>query len=206
MIFRAVHGPRQFHYVGLIRRTASADIPFPFARLDARPLVYAAFGTVVTNYEGLYRMLAEACAELNAQLVLTLGGRGNPAQYSDLPGHPVVVSYAPQLEVLRRARVTVCHGGANTVLESLASGVPVIAIPLSTDQYGVAARVEHSGAGAAIPFKKLSTSRLREGIKRLLGEPSYKERAQMIRASINRAGGEVRAADLIEQRLGAPGA
>jgi zeaxanthin glucosyltransferase len=198
--------PRQFHYVGLIRRTASSGIPFPFARLDGRPLVYAAFGTVVMNYQSLYRMLAEACAELNAQLVLTLGGRGNPAQYSDLRGQPIVVSYAPQLELLQRASVTVCHGGANTVLESLASGAPVIAIPLNTDQYGVAARVEHSGAGAAIPFKELSTSRLREGIRRLLNEPSYKERAQSIRTSIARAGGEVRAADLIEQRLGAPGA
>lgn len=198
--------PRQFHYVGLIRRTTSSDILFPFERLDRRPLVYAAFGTVAMNSEGVYRMLAEACAELNAQLVLTLGGRGDPAQYSDLPGSPILVRYAPQLEVLQRASVTVCHGGNNTVLESLASGVPVIAIPHNTDQYGVAARVEHSGAGAAIPFKELRTSRLREAIRRLLTEPSYKERTQSICASIARAGGEARAADLIEQRLGQPGA
>jgi zeaxanthin glucosyltransferase len=197
--------PPQFHYIGLIRRTASCDIPFPFERLDGRPLVYAAFGTVAINCDGVYRMLAEACAELNAQLVVTLGGLKHEAQYSDLPANPIFVSYAPQFEVLQRASVTVCHGGTNTVLESLASGVPVIAVPLQSDQYGTAARIERSGAGAAIPLKELSTSSVRERIRRLLDDPSYKERAQRIRASIARAGGESRAADLIEQRLGQPG-
>jgi zeaxanthin glucosyltransferase len=198
--------PRQFHYIGLIRRTASADIPFPFERLDRRPLVYAAFGTVAINCDGLYRVLAEACAESDAQLVLTLGGREDEAQYASLPGNPIIVRYAPQLDILQRASVTVCHGGTNTVLESLAHGVPVIAVPLQADQYGTAARVEHSGAGAAIPLKQLSTPRLRETIRRLLDDRSYTERAQRIRASITRAGGEVRGADLIEDRLGPAGA
>jgi MGT family glycosyltransferase len=193
--------PRQFHYIGLIRRLGSSSIPFPSDRLDGRPLVYGSLGTVAVDSQGVFRMLAEACAELNVQLVMTLGGRGDPNQYAHLPGNPIVVTYAPQLALFERAQVTVCHAGHNTVLESLASGVPVVAVPHNADQYGVAARLAHSGAGIAIPLTQLSASQLRTAIERLLTERSYTDRAHVIRSSIERAGGEVRAADLIEQYL-----
>ena len=112
------------------------------------------------------------------------------------------MAYAPQLELLKRAAVTICHAGNNTVLESLASGVPVIAVPLNTDQYGVAARLQHSGAGERIELNKLSVKRFVESLDRILSQPSYKQRAQALSASLKQAGGEVRAADLIEQKLG----
>ena len=187
--------PPQFHYVGLIRR-ASSNVSFPFERLDGWPLVYGSLGTVAVDAEGIFPMLAEACAPLNVQLVLTLGGRGDPTRYADLPGAPVVVTYAPQFGLLERARVTVCHGGHNTVLESLACGVPVVAVPHNADQYGVAARLTHSGAGISIPLSKLNSARLGDAIGRLLTDRSYKDRADVIRASIESAGGEMRAADL----------
>ena len=79
--------PRQFHYIGLIRRRASSSIPFPFERLDGRSLVYGSLGTVASDSDGVFRMLAEACAELNVQLALTLGGRGDPGQYRRFAGY-----------------------------------------------------------------------------------------------------------------------
>jgi zeaxanthin glucosyltransferase len=194
--------PPQFHYIGLIRRVGSAHVTFPFERLDGRPVVYASLGTVRTDGQGVFRLLAEACAGLDAQLVITLGGQGDEAAYADLPGRPVVVKYAPQFAVLERAAVTVCHAGNNTVLESLSCGVPVVAVALNGDQYGVAARLHHSGAGERIDAKKLSAPELRAAIGRLLSDPSYKSRAAVIKASLARAGGERRAADLVEQTLG----
>jgi zeaxanthin glucosyltransferase len=39
-----------------------------------------------------------------------------PEAMSTLEGDPLVVSYAPQLEVLKRAALTITHAGLNTVL------------------------------------------------------------------------------------------
>ena len=97
----------QFQYHRLIRREGSAKVAFPFERLDGRPIVYASLGTVTSDGQGLFRLLAEACAGLGAQLVITLGGKGSLAGYTDLPGQPVVVDYAPQLAILQRAAATV---------------------------------------------------------------------------------------------------
>jgi len=194
--------PSHFHYVGLIRRVGSADVPFPFERLDGRPMVYGSLGTVRTDDQGVFRVLAEACSPLDAQLVLTLGGKGQIDAYADLPGSPIVVDYAPQLAVLERASVTVCHAGNNTVLESLAYGVPVLAMALNGDQYGVAARLVRSGAGERLQVSQLNVAAVREILQRMLSQPSYRDRALSMQASLRRAGGETRAADLIEQSLG----
>jgi UDP:flavonoid glycosyltransferase YjiC (YdhE family) len=122
--------------------------------------------------------------------------------FADLPGTPIVVRYAPQAAVLERAAVTVCHAGNNTVLESLAAGVPVVAVPLNTNQFGVAARLVRSGAGDRLELKGLRPDALRERLRRVLSEPSFRERARAMRESIERAGGAPRAADLVEQTLG----
>ena len=102
---------------------------------------------------------------------------------------------APQLKVLERASVTFCHGGNNTVLESLTAGVPVIAVPLNGDRYGVAARLQYSGAGERIMLKKLNALHLRDVLIKILSQPCYSDRARAMQASLQRAGGERRAAD-----------
>ena len=197
--------PRQFHYIGLLRRTGSAPVPFPFDRLDGRPLVYATLGTILLDNQGVHRKLSEVCKEMDVQLAITLGGQGNPSDYDSLPGLPVVVRNAPQLAVLERTAITFCHGGNNTVLESLAAGVPVLAMPVWADQFGSAARLTRSGAGEMISSPP-SRERLYQCLKLLLTEPRYRERAQVMQQSIETANGERRAADIIEDVLGKPGA
>ncbi len=192
--------PKNFHYIGLLRRTASAGVPFPFDRLDGRPLVYATFGTVHSDTGGVLRNLAGVCNQLHVQLALSLGGKGDVGEFSGLPGRPIVVHNAPQLAVLERTTATFCHGGTNTVLESLAAGVPVLAMPLAGDQFGSAARLVRCGAGDVVPLQP-SPNQLYRLLKGVLQEPRYRERAQALRQSIERAGGERRASDIIEEVL-----
>ena len=199
--FPRAERPRSFHYIGLIRRASSSTVAFPFERLDGRPLIYASLGTMTADSRGVLRTIAEACATLEAQLVLTLGGNGDVAAYADLPGAPIVVGFAPQLELLKRAAIGI-FPGTNSVLESLVHGVPVIAVPMYADQPGLAARVVHSGAGESIHLTQLTATKVRELIRRILSNPSYAERAGAMGASLDRAGGERRAADLIEDTLG----
>src|SRR5262249_45642245 len=117
----------------------------------------------------------------------------------DLPGDPVVVGYAPQLELIRRSALTISHGGLNTLLESLAQGVPMVVLPVTYDQPGVGARVEWSGVGQSIPVRRLTVDRLHDAVRNVLGNPAYRARAGRHRSSIEAADGLNRAADLIER-------
>jgi MGT family glycosyltransferase len=167
--------------------------------LDGRPLVYASLGTLQNARERVFRLFSEACADFPVQLVITHGGGlDDDAASRSFPGNPLVVSYAPQMEVLARATLTLTHAGLNTVLDSLANGVPLVAVPLTYEQPAIARRVLWSGVGEVISFPDLNLPRLRKAIGRVLSGPSYAEKAREMKTSIARAGGVAKAADLIE--------
>ncbi|MGZ5983214.1 MAG: glycosyltransferase [Isosphaeraceae bacterium] len=145
--------------------------------------------------------MAEACDGLNTQLVISTGRGVSPDTLGDLPGRPVVVPYAPQLELLRRAVLAVTHAGLNTVLDALSTGVPMVAVPVTNDQPGIAARMAWTGAGEAIPLRQATIQRLRTLVARVLSNPSYRAAAERVRDSIQAGGGAPRAAEIIEQDL-----
>jgi UDP:flavonoid glycosyltransferase YjiC (YdhE family) len=89
----------------------------------------------------------------------------------------------------------------NTVLESLAEGVPLVAIPLGNDQPGVAARVAARGAGLVIPRPRLNARRLRRAVERVLHEPQFRRAAMRLREAMQRVDGPEKAADVIESVL-----
>jgi MGT family glycosyltransferase len=117
--------PEQVKFVGPLRLQGGyAPVPFPWERLDGRPLIYASLGTLQNRIAGTFGIIAQACSGLDTQLVISTGNVVAPEALSDLPGRPVVVPYAPQLELLRRAALAVTHAGLNTVLDALSAGVP----------------------------------------------------------------------------------
>ena len=103
--------------------------------------------------------------------MLSLGNEKASAP-GNLPGIPIVVSYAPQVALLRRAALVITHGGLNTTLESLSEGLPLVVAPITNDQPGIAARVAHLGVGEFILVQKLTTATLRQVVQRVLTTPS----------------------------------
>jgi zeaxanthin glucosyltransferase len=196
--------PPGFHHTGPWT-DAEGRVPedFPWERIDpSRPLVYASMGTLQNGVLRTFRMIAEACAGLHLQLVISLGGGQDPSLLVDLPGDPVVVGYAPQLDLIRQSALTISHGGLNTALESLAWGVPMVVLPVTYDQPGVGARIEWAGVGRSIPVARLTLERLRVAVRTVLGDPAYRVRAELFRSRIEAADGLNRAAELIELAFG----
>lgn len=198
--FPRKHLPECFHFTGpYINSSSRKSVPFPFEKLTGQPLIYASMGTLQNRQQEIFQCIAEACAGLDAQLVISLDGGSNPESLQKLPGSPLVVGYAPQLELLQKATLTITHAGLNTTLESLSNGVPMVAIPVTNDQPGVAARIACSGCGETITLKQLSVPKLKNAINQVLTEDSYKQNALRLQEDIFRAGGVSRAADIIEQ-------
>jgi MGT family glycosyltransferase len=116
-----------------------------------------------------------------------------------LAGSPLVVPYAPQWQLLSKASLTITHAGLNTVLDSLSHGVPLITIPIAFEQPTIAARIDWLGVGKSIPVAKLNIPILRSSIKQLFSRQSYRQAAEKVKNSIDRAGGVRQAADIIEK-------
>ncbi|MBV8886350.1 MAG: glycosyl transferase family 1 [Chroococcidiopsidaceae cyanobacterium CP_BM_RX_35] len=194
--------PKCFHYTGPFRTSSPEAGIFPYEQLTGQPLIYASFGTRITMdiKEKIFYYIAEACQDIDCQLVITYGSQVSESTNQRFPGSPLVVSYAPQLELLARAKLTITHAGLNTVLESLSKGVPLVAIPFGGgDWFGNAARIIWTGTGEIVRLKRLSVPRLRAAIQQVLIEPSYTQNAAKLQASILQSGGAVRAADIVEQ-------
>ncbi len=190
------------HYTGpFVDHQQRPPVAFPWELLDGRPLLYASLGTLQNGSEAIFKTIAEACAGLHAQLVISLGGGLDPSQLGTLPGGPIVVGYAPQLEIVKPAALVITHAGLNTVLESLAEGVPIVAVPLGNDQPGVAARVKAHGAGLVVPRRKLTVRTLRAAVQEVLTKPHFREAALQLKAAFSRVDGPNMAADIVEQTL-----
>lgn len=190
--------PAHFHYTGpWIERNNVDGADFPWERLDGRPLIYASLGTLQNRLAHLFQTIAEACAGLPAQLVITLG-RNAASRPERLPGDPVVVGHAPQMKLLPRANLVITHGGLNTTLESLAEGLPLVVVPITNDQPGIAARVKRLGAGEWIPIKQLTAARLRAAVRLVSESPAYRECASALAKKIREKDGPAQGAELIE--------
>ena len=175
-------------------------VDFPWNALDGRPIVYVSLGTVQNRLESIYLSVVEACSDLNVQVVLSLGRKG--ATLGDkLPRGTIVVEYAPQLGLLRRASAVVTHAGMNTALEAIANGLPMVAIPVCNDQPGVAARLAHVGVAEVVPARRANPANVRAAIIRILEDPSYRAASVRLQQLIQRGPTLEQTAELIEAGL-----
>src|ERR1700746_865924 len=85
----------------------------------------------------------------------------------------IMINRVPQIEVLKRAALCITHAGINTALESLAEGVPMVAIPIGFDQPGIAARIAYHGVGEFLAEEELTTGKLKALIRTIMGDSNY---------------------------------
>ena len=194
--------PDNFCYAGPFEnRVARSAVPFPWHRLDGRPLIYVTLGTTRNAQSFLILLIAEACRDLHAQLVISLGNRFAADSFDDLPGNPVVVQYAPQLEILKVAQLVITHGGLNTVLETLMAGKPMVAIPLAHDQTAVAAALKRMHLAEVLPVMRISSKHIREATRNVLSDTRFHDAAVAVQSKLRLLDGTERAIDIIEYSL-----
>ena len=151
------------------------------------PLVYVTFGSVAGSlglYPELYRDVITAVADLPVRVLLTVGEGADPSLLDPVPAGVHVERWWPQGQVMGAARAMVGHGGFGTTLMGLASGTPMIVLPLFADQPDNARRVHALGAGIALEGGGAAIGGLAEALTQLLDDPSYRSAAQRIAEEI----------------------
>lgn len=140
------------------------------------PLVYVSFGSVARSFPPAvqaYAKALEAVSELPARVLLTTGG--HDLDLGSAPENVHVERWVQESDVLAHASVVVGHGGAGTTLRVLASGCPLVVVPLFADQPHNATRVAVAHAGVVA-----SLDGIRAGIELLLADDRYAAGARRI--------------------------
>jgi zeaxanthin glucosyltransferase len=196
--------PAQFHYTGPFHDgKGRLQLDFPWDRLTGEPLIYASMGTLMNGRADVFNTIVAGVAKhKGTQLVLSIGDQLDPKQIDSVPGNAIIVNQTPQLEVLKRTSVCINHAGLNTVLESLAQGVPQVGIPITFDQPGVATRIAAKKTGVTMPFEKLTSNHLSTLLGEVLNNPVYRENARRFQDVIAKANGLSMAADIVERSFG----
>ncbi len=172
---------------------------FPWEWLDpGRQHLLVSLGTLNGPAgQRFFRVVLDAVAELGAELQVVIVATA----LDGIPPHVLVTECVPQLALLPHMSAVVSHGGHNTVCESLAHGLPLVVTPIRDDQPIIAQQVADAGAGIRLRFGRLRTEELRDAICAVLGDPSYRRGACLVRDSFAAAGGAVAAADHLEKLL-----
>lgn len=160
-------------------------------------LVYISMGTVNNDTMPLYLNCLRALADTDYQVIMSVGDLVSIEAFGNLPDHIAIFPHVDQIAVLSQADVFVSHCGMNSVNESLYFEVPLVMLPQTPEQGGVAERVRQLGAG--IKLTKTDAASILEALKTILTDTSYRKNASLIAESFHRCSGAKGAADKIEQ-------
>ena len=145
--------------------------------------------------------MTSACAAVGARAVVAHGGGLSNDEASSLPGDPLVRAFVPQTRILQQCSAAVLHGGFNTVLDALAAGIPIVAVPLAFEQPATAARLVRFGAACVVSPADARRGGLEPALRRVLTNPTYRHAARLFAMEIAAGGGAAEAAALVDSAL-----
>jgi MGT family glycosyltransferase len=180
----------KYVFVGPSIRPATCEI-----EKKREKLIYISMGTVNNYLMPLYKKCIAALGDTDYHVIMSVGNLVSIEEFGKLPDNIEVHSHVDQIAVLKKADVFVSHCGMNSVNESLYFEVPLVMIPQTTEQSGVAARVSELGAG--IKIDKVDGISILNAINEILKDDSYKNNAIKIAEGFKCCAGAQGAADKI---------
>lgn len=191
--FPSTQLPANVRYVGPI-----LDDPAPSrTRPGGRTVLISLSTTNMRQHDVLQRSL-DALADLDARVVCTLGRV--PIEGLRPPPNASVSDWLPHSEVLPRTDVVLTHAGLSTVMTALASGVPMVCMPMGRDQPLNARRVAALGLGAELS-PSATVPAIRVAVRTVLGDPAFRRRAAQMAEDIASYGNGALAVAEIESLL-----
>jgi len=196
--------PDHIHFIGPILPQLGAEFTPPAWWDDlrsGRPVVHVTQGTVATNADDLLRPTIEGLANEEVLVVATTGGQPLDGLANGLPANIRLERFIPHAHLLPHVDVMITNGGYGGTQYALAHGIPLVAAGRTQEKPEVCARIAWAGVGIDLKTKSPKPSQVREAVKTILAEPSYKKRAQAIQRDYAQHDAPKRAAELLEELL-----
>ncbi|HEU4837471.1 MAG TPA: glycosyltransferase [Pyrinomonadaceae bacterium] len=199
--------PGHYYIEASIELDRTDPYPFPFERLDeTRSLIYCSLGSHCEDFKetgSFFQTAIKVFRERpDCQLVLGTGRfQLNGVDASDLPENILLVSWAPQLALLKRAQIMITHGGLGTIKECIYAGVPMIVYAVMKDQPENAARVAYHGLGVSNDIKEVSIPQLHSAIDTIQRDSSFKTRVESMSKKFHAMESSGRGVRIVERIL-----
>jgi UDP:flavonoid glycosyltransferase YjiC (YdhE family) len=123
-------------------------------------------------------------------------------QLGKIPDNVWVYKRVPQLELLKRCKLIITHGGLNSVLEAIDQEVPLLVYPLNEkwDQNGNATRVVHYGLGLKGRMRTANSHHILDQVNQLLNEDSFRQNLKAFKQRIDAEKGIEEIMELVFQK------
>jgi UDP:flavonoid glycosyltransferase YjiC (YdhE family) len=149
-----------------------------------KPLVLVTLGTVY-NAPDYFAALLAALASEPVEVICTLGSDVDPATIGRVPDNVRLARYIPQSRLTPHCAAVVSHVGFNTALGAMADGVPVVCVPIGSDQFHNASKIVEANAGIQVEGgDRTEPAAVREAVRRVLEDESYRAGALRVRAEM----------------------
>jgi UDP:flavonoid glycosyltransferase YjiC (YdhE family) len=166
-------------------------------RLPARPTVYATLGTVFNRMTQVFDQIIDGLDAVPVNLIITIGRNQAPEQFAQHSSRVHVERYIPQSLVFPHCDVVVTHGGFNTVMTAVVSGLPLLVLPLAADQPLHAARCVALKVGCALRPEQVTPQTVRESVEDLLNNEAYRQNIRRLQGEIDTLPGLDHAVELV---------
>jgi zeaxanthin glucosyltransferase len=127
------------------------DLDVSTATMPDPPTAYVSFGSQAFHQPALFERVFACCQQRGWRIIASVGDLvDDQAFVANAPPNAVLHRYAPQLDILPHVEVVVTHGGANSVVESLWFGKPMVMLPLCNDQPLQARFAQRAGVAVVV--------------------------------------------------------
>lgn len=165
---------------------------------QGEPPIFVGFGSMPAAGDVVHRLIAAARAA-GRRIIVSRGWA--ELEVVDDARDCMAVGDVRHDVLFPRVAAVVHHGGAGTTAAAARAGVPQVITPMFGDQFYWASRIVDLGAGATIPYTKM-TEEFLTGALREVCDPAVMVQARMLARRVGRNGAEI-AAKRLEAEYGA---
>lgn len=191
----------RLRYTGPIYAELALPVPERVRRFveGPGPLVYVA---ITSSPRETVRAAVRELARLDARLLVA--ATVHRAHLADLETERIMIEgVLPSHELMPRADLAVIAGGQGSVQCAVASGVPIVGVPLQPEQDLNLALLEKRHVARRIAPRHVGTRRLLELAREVLFEPRFRQGARRLQALYREVDGPGASADALLAELGA---
>ncbi len=162
-----------------------------------KPLLFTLGSSAVFHPDGFYQSAVAAVRKSGRRAILLLGREVNRPAH--LPANILALDYAPYAWLMPRCAAVAHQCGIGTTAQALRAGCPMILCPYAFDQPNNAMRLRALGVGVLLRRHERSPSRMERAVEAVLGDPSFRQRAETLAAQIAREDGPAMAVECLER-------
>lgn len=161
-------------------------------RKEVSPIkrIYISLGSTIRSKDiEFYQICVKALKYSPVHVVMTIGPyiEKSMLKCAELSNF-TITNFANQVEELSKSDLFITHAGHNSVNDALLLGVPMICVPIQTDQFIVSKRVSELGAGIVLSRSGLNENILHNALEQMMYQDEYKKASVKLGRTLRKKG------------------